>query len=301
MLKRDQINWNGFLHLIVIYLVWGSTYLAIRVGVREGSGFPPFFFGGFRVIAAGIFLLLIGLLRKKQLLITKQEARQLAFSGLLLWVGGTGILTWSEQRVSSGIAAFMIAMTPIWAAMITSVLDRELPTLRMVFALLLGFSGIAFLSAPILRSGVQADVWSILGLILAGLSWSMGAVLQSRKLSHLSTVTSSGYQQLIGGVGLLTLALIVREPLPQPTSESWLAWGYLWLFGSILAFTSFTTALRLLPLKIVMTYPYVNPVIAVFLGWLILDESLNLWTFLGASLILLGVAGIFRERFREMD
>jgi len=301
MLKREQVNWNGFLHLFVIYLVWGSTYLAIRVGVREGSGFPPFFFGGFRVVAAGIFLLILGVLRKKRLRVTKMEFRGLALSGLLLWVSGMGMVTWSEQRADSGIAALMIAITPIWTAMITSVMDRELPTLRMVFALLLGFSGIAFLSAPVIRSGVQADIWSIFGLILAGLSWSMGTILQSRKLSHLSAVTSSGYQQLIGGVGLLVLALIVREPIPQPTSEAWLAWGYLWLFGSILAFTSFTKALRLLPLKIVMTYPYVNPVIAVFLGWLILDESLNFWTFFGAAMILLGVAGVFRERFREMD
>lgn len=300
-MEKNQINWHGFLHLFVIYLVWGSTYLAIRVAVREGSGFPPFLFGGSRVAAAGIFLLILGSLRKKRLRVTKQEFRVLALSGLLLWVGGMGMVTWSEQRADSGIAALMIAVTPIWTAIISAIIDKELPSFRMTVALFMGFSGIAFLSAPVIQSGIQADIWSIGGLILAGLSWSMGTILQSRKLSHLSTFSSAGYQQLFGGLGLLLLAWIVGEPFPNPTPEAWWAWAYLWFFGSIIAFTSFTKALRLLPIKIVMTYPYVNPVIAVFLGWLILKETLNSWTIFGAILILLGIAGIFRERFQEVS
>ena len=298
-MQKDQINWHGFLHLFVIYLVWGSTYLAIRIGVREGAGFPPFFFGGSRVAAAGIFLIILGSLRKNRLRVTKQELRDLVFSGALLWIGGMGMVTWSEQRADSGIAALLIAATPIWTAMISATIDKELPSMRMMLALLMGFSGIALLSAPVIRSGIQADIWSIGGLIVAGLSWSIGTILQSRKLSHLPTFTSAGYQQLVGGLGLLILALIVGEPFPEPTQGAWWAWAYLWFFGSIIAFTSFTNALRLLPIKIVMTYPYVNPVIAVFLGWLILDETLDLWTIFGAILILFGIAGIFRERFRE--
>jgi drug/metabolite transporter (DMT)-like permease len=169
----------------------------------------------------------------------------------------------------------------------------------MVAALLLGFSGIAVLSAPVLSSGIQADIWAIIGLLISGLSWSLGTVAQSRFPFHLSTFASAGYQQVVGGIGLLLLAFLVREPFPQPTAEAWWAWGYLWFFGSIVAFTSFVNALRLLPTKIVMTYPYVNPVIAVFMGWLILDETVSTWTIIGAILILLGVAGVFRERYRQ--
>ncbi len=301
MMKEKQLNWNGIIHLLVIYLIWGSTYLAIRIAVREGSGFPPFFFGGSRVAAAGLFLLILGLIRKKRLAVTKDELRSLVLSGFLLWVGGMGMVSWAEQRADSGIAALMIAVTPIWTAMITAIIDKEIPSTKMIAALLLGFSGIVVLSSPTLLSGVKADIWSIAGLVLAGLSWSLGTILQSRKLSHISTFISAGYQQIIGGVGLFVLALSVGEPLPHPIVEAWWAWGYIWFFGSILAFTSFINALRLLPVKIVMTYPYVNPVIAVFLGWLILDESLTLWTFLGAFLILLGIAGVFRERYRETE
>jgi drug/metabolite transporter (DMT)-like permease len=104
---------------------------------------------------------------------------------------------------------------------------------------------------------------------------------------------------VIGGFGLLFIAILADEPAPKPILEAWFAWGYLLIFGSILAFTSFVKALRLLPTKIVMRYPYVNPVIAIFLGWLILDESISIWTLAGAVLILFGVSGVFRERYRE--
>lgn len=300
-MKDKQLNWNGMIHLLVIYLVWGSTYLAIRIAMKEVSGFPPFFFGGTRVLSAGIFLLILGLIRKNRFVLTIDEMKRLGLSGLLLWVGGMGVVTWAEQRADSGIAALMIAVTPIWTAILTTMFDKQLPTFRMIGALLLGFSGILVLSAPILSSGIQADIFSIVGLLVSGLSWSLGTIIQSRKLSHLPTFISSGYQQLAGGLGLFLLALVMNEPFPQPTMEAWLAWGYLWFFGSIIAFSSFISALRLLPIKVVMTYPYVNPVIAVFLGWLILEETLSLWTIIGALLILLGVAGVFRERFREMN
>jgi drug/metabolite transporter (DMT)-like permease len=238
--------------------------------------------------------------RKKRLKPTRQEWFTLASSGLLLWVGGNGLVNWAEQRADSGLAALIISAIPIWTAIVTVIMDQKFPTWRMVAALLVGFSGMVVLSLPVLTSGVQADLWSIVALLGAGLFWATGSVLQSRKPVALDDVTSAGYQQLIGGVGLFGMAIVTGEPLPHPICEAWLAWGYLWFFGSILAFTSFIRALRLLPTKIVMTYPYVNPVIAVFLGWLILGEPVTGWTFGGAALILLGVAGVFRERYRRV-
>jgi drug/metabolite transporter (DMT)-like permease len=296
--QDKSLNWAGLLNLFVIYLVWGSTYLAIRVAVRQGSGFPPFMLGGSRVTSAGIVLLLWGALRRQRIKPTWGEFGRLLVPGILLWVGGNGLVNWSEQRADSGLAALIISATPIWSAIVTAVIDKELPTFGMVAALMVGFVGMAVLSVPVLSAGVRADIWSILGLLLAGLSWGTGTVLQSRKPVALSSTVSAGYQQLIGGLGLLMVALILDEPWPTPIMEAWFAWGYLWFFGSILAFTSFVKALRLLPTKIVMTYPYVNPVIAVFLGWLILNETISLWTLGGAVLILLGVAGVFRERIR---
>jgi drug/metabolite transporter (DMT)-like permease len=297
--EEAKLNWTGLLNLFVVYIVWGSTYLAIRVAVRDGSGFPPFMLGGTRVISAGFILLLWGFLRKQRMKPTKEELKTLIASGILLWVGGNGLVNWAEQRADSGLAALIIAATPIWTAIIITFIDKKLPTLRMVGALLVGFAGMAVLSVPVLISGVRADTLSIIGLLGAGLSWGTGTVIQSRYPVKVPVVVSAGYQQFVGGVGLLMIAFLLNEPFPEPVREAWYAWGYLLIFGSIVAFTSFVKALRLLPTKIVMTYPYVNPVIAVTLGWLILDEGVSLWTLAGAVLILLGVAGVFRERYRQ--
>ncbi len=131
----------GLVNLFVIYIVWGSTYLAIRVAVREGSGVPPFFLGGTRIVSAGLVLLLWGALRKKRLRPTSNELKILILSGILLWVGGNGLVNWSEQRVDSSLAALIIAVTPIWSAIVIAIMDKKLPTMRMVGALLVGFGG----------------------------------------------------------------------------------------------------------------------------------------------------------------
>ncbi len=152
------------------------------------------------------------------------------------------------------------------------------------------------LSSPILRQRETSDILSILALLSAGLSWAAGSVLISRERLGLAARVSSGYQHLFGVLGLGLAALVAREPVPQPTAEALGAWGYLILFGSILGFTAFVNALRLLPTSVAMTYAYVNPVIAVVLGWLILSEPITVWTLAGAALVLLGVAGVFRDR-----
>lgn len=299
MTTEKKVTWQGLLNLFVVYFVWGSTYLAIRVAVREGSGFPPFAMGAMRVLPAAVFLIAWGAIRRKRVKLTRRDLVTLLFSGLLLWLGGNGMVNWSEQRADSSVAALMIAATPIWVAIIEAVMDRRLPSLRFVGALLIGFSGIAVLSWPVLRSGVRADILAILGLLVAGLSWGTGTILQSRRQVGVPSVVSAGYQQLFGGIGFVVIFLLSNEPVPSPIPEAWWAWGYLVVFGSIFSFTAYVRAVELLPTSVVMTYPYVNPVIAVFLGWLILNEPITIWTIAGAALVLLGVAGIFQERRRN--
>jgi drug/metabolite transporter (DMT)-like permease len=287
----------GILNLLVVYIVWGSTYLAIRVAVNEDGGFPPFILGLTRVLAGGSLLLLWGILRGERIRPNRHEMVTLAVSGLLLWVGGNGLVNWAEQRVNSGLAALIIAATPIWVAIVEAIADRKLPTGRLTGSLLIGFSGIAVLTIPTLREGVSADILSIIALLLAGLCWGGGSVFQSRRPVGLASVVNSGYQHLIGAIGFGIIVLLLGETWTTPSPDAWLAWGYLVIFGSLFAFTAFLRALKLLPTKIVMTYPYVNPVIAVFLGWLILGETVSAWTLGGAFLVLLGVAGVFRERY----
>jgi drug/metabolite transporter (DMT)-like permease len=291
------VSWAGLFHLSVVYLVWGSTYLAIRVAVREGAGFPPFTLVSTRVLLGGALLLAWAGLSRRRLVPSRRELAILTASGLLLWGGGNGLVTWAEQRAHSGYAALLVGAAPIWAVLIESVLDRKAPSLLLTGSLLVGFAGIGLLSGPVLASGVRADVLSVLALLLAGFSWASGTVLQTRHPVSLGPRVSSGYQQLMAGLGYVVLLLVVREPRPSPVPEAWLAWGYLVVFGSILAFTAYVQALRLLPINIAMTNAYVNPVIAVILGWVILREPITGWTIGGTALVLLGVAGVFRTRF----
>jgi drug/metabolite transporter (DMT)-like permease len=298
MVEQKKITAAGLAHLVVVYFVWGSTYLAIRIGIRAGSGFEPFWFGGSRVLVAGLILILVGLIRSKKIKPSLPEIMVLASAGLLLWIGGNGMVILAERRVDSGLAALIISITPIWVALINSILDKRVPSIRFVFALVVGFGGVLILSYPVLSSGIEADVISIIFLILASLSWSSGLVLQTRKPVSLSRGVSSGYQQLFGGIFYVMIALLVGEKMPSPTMDAWLAWGYLVIFGSLLAFTSFVSALQILPTNLVTTYAYVNPVIAVLLGWLILKEPITIWTVTGGLLVILGVMGMFRENSR---
>jgi drug/metabolite transporter (DMT)-like permease len=291
---KRKVTPAGLIHLFIVYFVWGSTYLAIRIGIRSGAGFEPFWFGGMRVFTAGIILLGWGLLRGKDLRPSKKELLILAGSGFLLWIGGNGLVVWAEQQVNSGIAALVVATVPIWVAFLDSILDSRIPTLKVILSLIIGFSGIFILSLPVFTSGIRADLLSILALLLASFSWASGLVLQTRHPVALNRGVSSGYQQLFGGIFFALIALIVQEPLPTPTTQAWLAWGYLVIFGSVIAFTSFVTALQILPTRLVTTYSYVNPVIAVLLGWLILGEPITYWTIAGGVLVLIGVTGIYR-------
>ena len=182
---------------------------------------------------------------------------------------GNGLVMVSEQRVDSSLAALVIASVPLWAAVIEAAIDRRLPSLLLVGSLLTGIAGIAVLSLPVFLKGVQADLVAVLVIVVASICWAGGTVLQSRNRVALAPQVNSGYQTLFGGLGFVAVTLFLHEPLPHPAPSAWWAWAYLVLFGSVLAFTSYTQALRLLPTKVVTTYSYVNPVIAVFLGWMI--------------------------------
>lgn len=291
-----HITPDGLLHLFLVYVIWGSTYLAIRLAVREGAGFPPFTLGAMRVLVAGSLLILWAKAARHRVRLGRGEIIILAWSGFLLWFGGNGLVIWAEQRADSGYAALLVGSMPIWVALIEAVLDRRPPSLFLTGSLLTGFAGIGLLSAPVLLSGVRADVLAVIALLIAPISWGIGSVLQSRRPVAVSPRVSSGYQQLFGGVAFALAAILFGEPMPTPTREAWLAWGYLIVFGSIIAFTSFVYTLRLLPTNIAMTYAYVNPVVAVIVGRIVLDEPITEWTFGGSVLVILGVAGVFHER-----
>ena len=288
----------GFAHLGIVYVLWGSTFLAIRVAVREGSGFPPFIMAGSRILIASAVLFALARIAKQRLRPTRAELFIVAAAGLLLWTGANGLVTWSEQRVHAGPAALVIATMPIWASLMEAFLDRRTPSIWLIGSLGLALLGVAVLSIPFLTSGVRADALSILALLVAALSWAAGTVLQSRRPVKLEIYANSAYQSLFGALGFLALSLVLSEPTPAPITEAWIAWAYLIVFGSVIGFTSYVQTIRLLPLSVATTNAYVNPVVAVVLGAVILSEPITVYTLVGTALVLLGVAGVFRDRFR---
>ena len=293
-----KLQASGLFHLMIVYIVWSSTYLAIRIAVSETGGFPPFFMGASRLVVAGIILLMIGKLGKNRIKPTPNEIRILTLSGLALWVGGNGLVMLDEQSAASGFAALMVSASPIWAAAMEWAITRKPPSVMLLVSLLLGFLGVGVLMTPSLLSNSSTSILAGITLILGSVCWSAGSVYQARHPVALSASVMSAYQHLFASFGFLLLALITGEPYPAPSSGAWIAWGYLIVFGSILAFTSYLLTLRLLPLDIAMTYAYVNPVLALVLGWWLLDETITSWTVAGAVMVVIGVVGVFKHKFQ---
>jgi len=287
---------KGLLNLVVVYLVWGSTYLFIRVAVREGSGFPPFAMVASRLLCATAILFTLAWLLKNRLSVSRSELRLLAVSGVLLWLGGNGLVTWAERHADSGYAALILGSTPIWAVILEAVLEREVPSPLLVLSLLIGFGGLGVLVWPVLEKGVSADLASTAALLIAAVLWPAGSLMLQRTPPKSTSVVVAAYQQFFGSIGLLAAVVLAAEPWPQPVPSAWIGWAYLVIAGSVVSFTSYVIAVRTLPITVVTTYAYVNPVIAVLLGRVVLDEPVTSNTLFGMALILAGVAGVFRHR-----
>jgi drug/metabolite transporter (DMT)-like permease len=197
---------------------------------------------------------------------------------------------------SPSYAALLVGSIPIWSGLIESVLDRRGPSWRLVLSLLIGFGGVGLLTAPRLLRAGGIDAAPVFALLVAPITWSIALSLQTRRPPSVTPLVRAGYLHLFGGLGFVVGSLLTREPLPAATPAAWGALGYLIVAGSILGFTSYIRALHVLPIGIVTTHAYVNPVIAVALGWLILREPITPAILGGTALILLGVWGVFRER-----
>ena len=284
---------KGVLHLCVVYTVWSTTYLAMRIGVSP-TGFPPFFLGMLRMPAAALILLAIARLQGLPMRPTRKEWLSLVVAGNLFWLGGNGLILWAEQYAASGFACLMASSAPIWATIIELCLYRKRPSLPLVACLLVGFGGVAVLSASSL--GALKGLPVVLALIVGPLSWAAGSVFQTQRPVRLAPAALSGYHHLMAFFGFLIVSLALAEPMPHPDASAWIAWAYLVIFASVITFTSFLTALRLLPISITMTYAYVNPVLALLLGRLLLGEPITVWTATGAGFVILGVFGIFRVK-----
>ena len=296
-LNQDkQLSAKGLAYLVTVYLIWGSTYLAIRFAVREGSGIPPFALGAMQTLIAGSVLLAWGIFRKMRIRLTRSELVTLTLAGLLMWPGANGLVNWAEQRADSSYAALLVGAIPIWTALIDSIWRRQRMSRRLLAFLFIGFAGVGLLAIPRLLVAEGADLATILMLIVAPICWSVGTLLQVHRPVGVAPLVSSAYLHLMGAIGFIILFFVTREPWPNPSVQAWGALAYLVIAGSIIAFTAYVRTLKLLPTHIAMTFAYVNPVVAVILGWIFLREGVSIAVLGGMSLILIGIWGVFRER-----
>ncbi len=292
----EKLSGRGLFHLCVVYVLWSTTYMAMRVGVGPSSGFPPFIFGALRFPLGA--LILLGLARAQGLNIkpTGRELISLCVVGNIFWLVGHGLILWASHYADSGFTCLMASSAPIWAAVLEVFIYKKRLSVPLIVSLLVGFSGIAVLSLSSLGRVEGIDLSVILALQLGAFGWALGSALQARMPVGLDPKVTSGYHQLAAGFGFLAVSLLLGEPAPHPSLSAWVAWGYLVVFASVFAFTSFVVALKLLPINIVMTYAYVNPVLALFLGWAFLGEQVTLRVVIGAALVLLSVCAIFNVR-----
>jgi drug/metabolite transporter (DMT)-like permease len=287
-------SWKTLLAFAIIYFVWGSTYLAIRVGVSE---VPPFLLAAMRFLVAG--LVLYGwMIAKGERSPSGRQWTSVSFLAILIFVIDYGLVFWSEQRVASGIAAVMMATIPAFMALSEIIFLRtQRLTIRLAVALLIGMGGVAVLMSHSLNlGGAPIDTVGAVALIIASMSWSVASILTRKLPLPPSKVMSSGAQMLAGGVFLaLTAAALgeFRNFHPSAVSRgAWLALLYLIVAGSIIGFTAYVWLLHHESPTKVGTYAYVNPVVAVLVGYFLGGEALGLRTILGTLLVLVSVVVI---------
>lgn len=296
--KEHRATWKTFLAFAIIYFVWGSTFLAIRVGVHE---VPPLLLAAMRFSVAGAVLFGWMIAKGERLPNGRQWASAILLA-FLSFVIAYGILFWAEQRVPSGIAAVILAMIPVFIALSEIVILRTSRlSVRLAMALLIGIGGVVVLMSRSLNLGGAAiDTVSALGLICGSICWSVASVLTRKLPLPESKVMSSGLQMLAGGA-MLTLAAAAlgefRDFHPAAVSrEAWFSLIYLIVFGSIVGFTAYVWLIHHESPTKVGTYAYVNPVVAVVVGYFLGGESIGLRTILGTLFVLVSVVVITTTR-----
>jgi drug/metabolite transporter (DMT)-like permease len=282
----------------IVYVVWGSTYLAIRYAIE---GFPPLLSAGLRFAAAALLMLgYLAVRRPAALRATRAQLVTAAVSGILLLAGGNGMVTIAEQRVDSGLAALLIACVPLWIVILRTLL-RDRPGPATALGVLIGLAGVALIFLPGGSGGTDAGYAGL--CVLAALSWAVGSLLVTRRPVPADPLTLTGVEMAAGGLVALAAAAAHGEfagfAPGDASGKAWFALSYLVVFGSLVAFTAYVWLLGNAPVSIVATYAYVNPAVAVLLGALVAGERLTGSALAGGLVVLAAVALVVTAESRE--
>ncbi len=273
-----------------LYIIWGSTYLGIRIAIET---IPPFTMAAARFLFAGAILYAWGR-RRGAPRPTAAQWRSAAVIGVLLLLIGNGGVVWAETRVPSGLAALMVGAEPLWAVVLDWVRPGgKRPSLGVAAGLVAGFAGVALLVAPGEVGGKGVDAVGATMLVVAAIGWAIGSIYSRHADTPKNPLLATGANMLAGSVALAVAAVLNGELAAiHPASvsvRSWLALAYLVVFGAVVGFTAYIWLLRNTTLAKASTYAYVNPVVAVLLGWLILGEPITARTIAAAAVIVTGV------------
>jgi drug/metabolite transporter (DMT)-like permease len=278
-----------YLALAAICLIWGTTYLALRIAVTH---FPPFLFVMIRQIIAGAILAGGVMIVRKTHIPSWHYIKRQAIAGFFMISLGNGLVAWAEVLIPSGVAAIICSLMPVMVILINLTINKdEKPTVPILLGVAVGLAGIVMIFAEnISEFGNPTYLWSIIMVFVGVISWAGGSIWLKKDKSQTDPFLNAGVQMFFGGVWLIPFTLLFDDLSAVHWSmEAGYAMVYLIIFGSVIAYACYSYVLRKLPMTIVSLYAYVNPLVAVVLGWLILDERLNANTWVAFGLTVAGI------------
>lgn len=284
------MSWKIAIAFFAVYVCWGMTYLAMRIAVVD---LPPHLMSGTRFVVAGVILYAWARMRGDAAPVLRHWRAAFVIGGFLL-LGGNASVAWAEQRVPSGLAAVLIAVAPIWMVGVEWARGAPRPRKHVIAGLLLGLVGVGLLVSSRANGDSRVDPFGATVLILASASWAWGSVLSKSASLPASPFVATSMEMIAGGVLLLFTAAVTGQftgfDLNRVSLPAALSWGYLVVFGSLVGFTAYIWLLGVTSIAKAGTYAYVNPIVAVLMGWAVLHEPVTTRMLVAAGVILIGVA-----------
>ena len=284
-----RTNYLPYAALAAVCIIWGTTYLALRIAVLH---FPPFLFSGIRQTVAGLLLLAFIFILGKAALPSRGQLLRQAIAGFFMISLGNGLVAWAEMHIPSGVAAIICSLMPVLVVIINVMIHREeRPTLPMIVGVLLGLAGIVMIFAEHLSGFAKTEyMMGIFFTFAAVVAWAGASIWIKKKNTESNLFLNAGLQMFLGGILLFPLSLAFDD-LSRVVWSREVTWSmlYLILMGSVVAYASYAYALRKLPMTIVSLYAYINPLVAVVLGWLVLNETLNIRIWIAIIITIMGI------------
>jgi drug/metabolite transporter (DMT)-like permease len=278
-----------FLAFFAIYVIWGSTYLFNKIAVTE---LPPFFLASIRFFTAGILMILIAFLTKANLKITNKEFKNICITAFFFLVYGNSVFVWALQFVDSGFGSLIASTNPLFVLIMMRIIDRKPMKKKSILGVILGVFGMILLITQEQLTTTQSTFIGIIVMITCVLSWSYGSIFVAKATLPKNFLVSTGYQMIFGSLFLGLVSLLFQETWSSPLiwpAKVQVSMLVLVIFGGVIAFTAFNFLLKRVSTEKVSTSAYVNPVIALFMGWYFLDEKLTAQSIIASVILLVGV------------